>query len=175
MRARFSTVVGLLLMVACQVPEVAPAPTPTAVHEPGPLEPSEPFGLTTVVLRPPDGGTAISLHVYDAYEPKARRRGLMHRESLPPMTGMVFRMPEERAGGFWMKNTLIPLSIAFFDADGRVLAVRDMAPCEREPCPTYDPGAGYHGALEVNQGAFDEIGLEPGWHVDLPVGLPPPR
>ena len=64
----------------------------------------------------------------------------------------VFERPEN--GSFWMKNTLIPLSIAFFDADGRILRILDMEPCEADPCPVYDPEVAYRGALEVNKGVF---------------------
>jgi uncharacterized protein len=83
-----------------------------------------------------------------------RQRGLMERTSLARDSGMVFVFPGETAGGFWMKNTLIPLSIAFYDSDGRILRILDMEPCRRDPCPIYDPGVAYVGALEVNQGAF---------------------
>jgi uncharacterized membrane protein (UPF0127 family) len=84
----------------------------------------------------------------------------MHRESLAEDSGMVFVFFEEQQGGFWMKNTLIPLSIAFFDAKGEILEIMDMEPCEADPCPVYDPGVTYMGALEVNQGAFDSWGVE---------------
>ena len=75
---------------------------------------------------------------------------------------MVFIFFEKHLGGFWMKNTLIPLSIAFFDQDGEILEILDMDPCEKDPCPTYDPGVPYWGALEVNKGAFDEWGVSAG-------------
>ena len=159
----------MLLAVACGTGEGQPAP-----HGPaGRLEPSEPFGLATLALRPPGDGAAVRVPVYDAFEPDTRQRGLMHREELPAGTGMVFRFPEAHSGGFWMKNTLIPLSIAFFDSTGEVLAVLDMEPCSQDPCPSYDPDVTYAGALEVNRGFFTEIGLTPGWRIDLPSQLPP--
>ena len=162
-----------LALLACNAEAPQPAaPTPAVI---GPLKPSEPFGLTTITVRSPDGDVALSVPVYDAYQPPARRRGLMHRKSLPPMTGMIFRFPEPHRGGFYMKNTLIPLSIAFYDGDGRVLAVLDMPPCTADPCPTYDPEVTYNGALEVNRGFFERIGLEKGWRIEVPGGLPPAR
>src|SRR5690606_31223996 len=119
----------------------------------GPLEPSEPFGLTQITLRSPEGdGTDVPVYVAD--DPQTRQRGLMFREELPAGTGMIFVFPGETTGGFWMANTLIPLSIAFYDADGTVVAVLDMEPCTEEDlndCPSYEPGVPYHGALEVNQ------------------------
>src|SRR5687768_8163659 len=111
----------------------APAPTPA----PASLEHSEPFGVTTVVLRAPDGGDAVDMPVYDAFEPETRQRGLMEREELPGNAGMVFRFPADHRGGFWMKNTLIPLSIAYFAASGEVLKVMDMRACTADPCPSY--------------------------------------
>ena len=61
-----------------------------------------------------------------------------------------------------MKDTLIPLSIAFADADGTILSILDMDPCESDPCEIYDPGVPYRSALEVNQGAFDDWGVRVG-------------
>lgn len=160
----------LLLAVACSQGTNPSASLTTAPT----LEPSEPFGVTSVTLRAPDGNEAIEVPVYDAFEPAARQRGLMERAELAAGAGMVFRFPSEHSGGFWMKNTLLPLSIAYFDADGTVLAVMDMPPCTQDPCPSYDPQIAYSGALEVNRGFFDEIGLSPGWRVDLPQDLPAP-
>jgi len=53
-----------------------------------------------------------------------------------------------------MKDTTIPLDIAFSDAGGRILRIFHMAPCKREPCVIYDPGVAYRAALEVNAGSF---------------------
>ena len=53
-----------------------------------------------------------------------------------------------------MKDTLIPLSIAFYDGRGRILRILDMAPCHADPCRAYDAGVAYRGALEVNREAF---------------------
>ena len=148
------------------------ASVPTAPPVVGPLRPSEPFGLTSATLQSPDGGVAVAIPVYDAATPKARSRGLMHRKRLPARAGMVFRVPGKHRGGFYMKDTLIPLSIAFFDATGTVIGVFDMPPCKADPCPTYGPKGHYTGALEVNRGFFDKLGLQRGWRVQLPPGLP---
>jgi uncharacterized membrane protein (UPF0127 family) len=108
------------------------------------------------------GERVVRLEVELAESPEERRRGLMGRESLAVDAGMLFLYSEDHRGGFWMKDTLIPLSIAFLDADGTVLAILDMDPCEADPCPSFDPGVEYRNALEVNQGAFAEWGVEPG-------------
>ncbi len=94
--------------------------------------------------------------------PAERERGLMHREALGEDAGMLFVYERETTGGFWMKNTLIPLSIAFYDADGTILAILDMRPCRADPCAVFDPGVAYRGALEVNRGAFARWGVAKG-------------
>ena len=136
------------------------------------LEPWEGFGRTVVTINRGAGGD-LRVPAYDAANPSARSQGLMGRDSLRADAGMVFRFPDDHRGGFWMKDTTIPLSIAFFAADGRILAMRDMDPCEAEPCPTYDPGVPYRGALEVNQGFFAEHDVVLGDVVELAAALPP--
>jgi hypothetical protein len=91
-----------------------------------------------------------------------RERGLMNRASLAPDAGMLFVYGDDHSGPFWMKDTLIPLSIAFYGADGEILRILDMVPCKRDPCPLYDPGVAYRGALEVNAGAFRRWGISEG-------------
>ena len=112
-------------------------------------------------------GDDVELAVEVADDDAERARGLMFRTSLAEDAGMVFLYPEATAGAFWMKNTLIPLSIAFFDADGAILRILDMEPCESEPCPLYDPGVAFTGALEVNQGAFERLGVREGDRIEL--------
>jgi uncharacterized membrane protein (UPF0127 family) len=107
-----------------------------------------------------EGIVLVDTEVADS--PEERARGLMNRKSLGDDEGMMFLYFKEHTGGYWMKDTLIPLSIAFFDHGGKILSILDMEPCEKEPCPIYDPQVSYWGALEVNQGAFDEWGVEVG-------------
>ena len=107
-------------------------------------------------------GNSVLIDVDVAETDEQRAFGLMKRESLPEDEGMLFVFFEETASAFTMRNTLIPLSIAFFDFDGEIVKILDMEPCEAEPCPSYDPGVTYRGALEVNQGAFDEWNVEMG-------------
>jgi uncharacterized membrane protein (UPF0127 family) len=94
--------------------------------------------------------------------PSEREHGLMGRTSLAAKEGMLFTWPEDHEGAFWMKDTLIPLSIGFYAADGRIVRILDMTPCRKEPCDLYDPGIPYRGALEVNQGAFGHWGISEG-------------
>ncbi len=131
--------------------ETAPPPTTTEEEREGP-----------VVLIQTERGEEVSVAVEIADTQAEREVGLMHREFLADDAGMIFLFEEEISGGFWMKNTLIPLSIAFADGNGEILRILDMEPCEADPCEIYDPGVSYESALEVNQGAFASWGVEEG-------------
>lgn len=112
-------------------------------------------------------GGRYTLSVEIAETPAQQELGLMFRESLPRNAGMVFVFPDERRGGFWMKDTFVPLSIAFYDRHGRIRAILDMDPCREEPCPIYDPHVAFRGALEVNQGLFADWGVAVGDRIRL--------
>lgn len=118
------------------------------------------FATGKAILEGAEGAVLLDAEIADS--PEKQQQGLMNRTSLPECSGMVFVFFEETTGSFWMKDTLIPLSIAFFDVDGKIVRILDMEPCEADPCPVYDPQASYVGALEVNQGAFDKWGIEEG-------------
>jgi uncharacterized membrane protein (UPF0127 family) len=90
------------------------------------------------------------------------QRGLMGRRSLAPRSGMAFLFATDTRGRFWMKDTLIPLSIAFWGKNGRIMRILDMAPCRADPCKVYDPHVAFRGALEVNRGAFTRWGVHRG-------------
>jgi len=110
-------------------------------------------------------GRRYPLKVEVADTPERQAQGLMFRKGLAEDEGMVFLFPGPTAGGFWMKNTLIPLSIAFFNREGVILRILDMEPCRADPCPVYYPGVVYQGALEVNQGWFRRRSLKEGARV----------
>ena len=133
-----------------------PSPIATEVQSSG-----EKFAPGKVLIDTESGSVLIDVEL--AENEAQRVQGLMFRESLDENAGMLFVFEEdERTGGFWMKNTLIPLSIAFIDKDSRIVSILDMEPCEADPCPLYDPGIPYAAALEVNQGAFAEWGVAKG-------------
>lgn len=123
-------------------------------------EPSPTFRKGTAIIETDSGAVMVEIEVADS--PQLHQIGLMHRESLAEDAGMLFLFFQDTQGSFYMKDTLIPLSIAFFDRDGVILKILDMEPCESEPCRSYLPGVTYRGALEVNQGAFEEWGVEVG-------------
>jgi len=88
-----------------------------------------------------------------------RAIGLMHRPTMPPNEGMLFVFEEPGQQCFWMKNTLLPLSIAFLTDDGSVVNIADMQPqSEASHCPKKP----VRYALEMNQGWFDKRGLRAG-------------
>ncbi len=90
-------------------------------------------------------------------------QGLMNRTDLGGYDGMLFKFASDTTGGFWMKDTPLPLSIAFFDSAGRFVSTVDMAPCIHQPtCPTYDAARPYRWALEVPQGALPRLAIGPG-------------
>jgi uncharacterized membrane protein (UPF0127 family) len=95
-----------------------------------------------------------------------RTTGLMYRFSLKPDHGMIFVFEKAEPQSFWMKNTFIPLSIAFIASDGRILNVADMAPQDERTHWSNGP-AQY--ALEMRKGWFAERGIGPG---DRVTGLP---
>ncbi len=120
-----------------------------------------------VPLRISTGRGEVTLLVEVADDPAERARGLSGRERLPPDAGMAFLWDEPVEARFWMKDTLIPLQIAFWGEDGRILAVLDMEPCRADPCPTYGPDEPFIGAVEANAGWFTEHGVAPGDTVTL--------
>jgi uncharacterized protein len=124
----------------------------------------------------PAGGRPVTVRLEVAADPAARARGLMGRTDLPEGTGMVFLYPEDVAEAYWMKNTLVPLSIAFVAADGRVVSVAEMTPCTADPCPSYPPAGRYRYAVELPAGAFAAAGVGEGDKVvpEDPAALPEP-
>ena len=97
-----------------------------------------------------------------AADDATRQHGLMGVTVLPPDHGMVFVWDAPTDGTFWMKDTLIPLSIAFVGQDGRVVTIQEMTPCSAEPCPTYGATAPYVWAVEANAGWFEDHGVKVG-------------
>lgn len=93
----------------------------------------------------------------------SRTTGLMRRFSLRPDYGMLFVFDEPQPLAFWMKNTYIPLSIAFIAGDGRILNIEDMAPQTEMTHDSHGP-AMY--ALEMKKGWFAQFGIKAGDRVD---------
>ncbi|GMQ84934.1 MAG: DUF192 domain-containing protein [Acidimicrobiia bacterium] len=98
------------------------------------------------------------LTVAVADTPQARRQGLMGITDLGELDGMLFVFDSEVRTGFWMKDTLIPLDIAFFDAEGLAVDRLLMVPCTVEECPTYKAAGPYRYAVEAPAGDLAFVG-----------------
>ncbi len=117
--------------------------------------------LATATVRV--GGEQFTVEIARTQQEKAK--GLMFRKSLAPNHGMLFVFEEDQRLSFWMKNTYIPLSIAFISKDGEVKTIEDMEP---ESLRSVDSVFSVRYALEVNRGTFERLGIVPGSHVELP-------
>ena len=102
-------------------------------------------------------GAKLTVEV--AATPQSRETGLMNRFSLPRDHGMLFVFEASEPRAFWMKNTYVPLSIAFVDSTGRILNIEDMRP--RDESSHWSRGPAMY-AIEVRQGWFAEKGIQPG-------------
>ena len=82
--------------------------------------------------------------------------------------GMLFVFPRDQRNGFWMRNTIINLDIAFIRADGTIVQTFTMAALDERP---YTPRSMYRYALEVNAGVFERFGIRAGDQVDIPESV----
>jgi uncharacterized membrane protein (UPF0127 family) len=119
-----------------------------------------------------DGAT---LHTQIAANEQEREIGLMHVAKLGDNDGMIFLMPSVQAVDFWMKDTLIPLSIAFIDRSGTILEIHDMQALD-EKDTTHSASDQVAYALEANLHWFALNGIKPGDHlVPAPATLGKPE
>ena len=97
-----------------------------------------------------------------AADQASRMQGLMMRKSMAANQGMLFVFPQAERHCMWMRNTFLPLSVAFLDAEGRILNIEDMEPqTEDNHCAT----APARFALEMNKGWFAGKGIKPGQRI----------
>ncbi|MBB5500523.1 DUF192 domain-containing protein [Paraburkholderia sp. MM5384-R2] len=156
--ARFAIAVALPLAALSFV--VTTAPAQAQQMPPGARQPGEfPRVKLTAGMFVIDAAVAAN----DA----DREQGLMYRTKLAPNEGMLFVFNENAGHCFWMKNTLIPLSIAFMRADGTITDIDEMqAETTNNHCPTHNGVF----ALEMPKGWFSAKGVKPGMQIQ---GLPP--
>lgn len=128
---------------------------------------ASPSAAAAHVVRFGGSGSGSVLHVDVAGTQQEREQGLMNVTDLSSDAGMAFVWSEPTTGLFWMKDTLIPLSIAFVGQDGRVVSIDEMTPCTADPCPTYGAGGAYVLAIEANAGWFTDHGVKAGDRAQL--------
>jgi uncharacterized membrane protein (UPF0127 family) len=129
-----------------------------------------PAPLVEVVVEAPDGSTC-TLCTWLADSATERQQGLAGVTDLAEADGMLFRYDRDTSTRFWMRDTLIPLDIAFYDGSGRHVGGATMTPCPDDAtdleCPRYGADAPYRLAIEVAAGRAAELGLVPGSHVTV--------
>jgi uncharacterized membrane protein (UPF0127 family) len=113
------------------------------------------------------GTPELSLHVQIAETDQARQTGLMGVKAMSDQVGMAFLFNLSTSTPFWMKDTLIPLDIAFWDGQGRIVNIITMTPCKADPCYQYQPSTPYIASVEVNAGLLAAKGIHPGDAVTL--------
>jgi uncharacterized membrane protein (UPF0127 family) len=115
-------------------------------------------------LRDPD--TALRFHVEVVDDATERARGLMFRESLPKFSGMLFVYETPQPVAFWMRNTLIPLDMLFFDGSGTLRRIQSRAvPLDETPIPG---GNDIRYVLEINGGLAADLGIDLGAEIRHP-------
>ncbi|GEM45444.1 DUF192 domain-containing protein [Deinococcus cellulosilyticus] len=111
------------------------------------------------------GKVTKTLSLEAAITPEQSERGLMYRTSMPKDAGMLFLLGvQDRRVAFWMKNTLIPLDIAYFNSQGTIVDILQMKPCKATEanCPTYPSSKPVVGAIEMNLGWFKKNSIKAG-------------
>ena len=185
---------ALTLLLGALLVLIAAVRTPTAGGDHGQVPADTTLAVITFTAA---GGATVTLAVEVADDFLEMVCGLMHRTSLPEAQGMLFAYREDgQLGGFWMRNTLIPLALAYIAGDGRIVDIVEMEPV---PAPgftpyvtadgafinvpdgelppegarirTHPPRAPYQYAIEVNQGWFARHGLAIGDYADLSEAL----
>jgi len=149
---------GIALVLIASFATLATAAAPPLVK----------FERGTVVIS--QGIKRVRLITEVANTPPTRALGLMNRTHLDDRAGMLFLFEQSERWSFWMKNTLIPLSVAFIDTTGTIIEIQDMkvAPDpEKGPFEFYQPRKPFQSALEVNQGFFKRQGITVGAKVSF--------
>ena len=148
---------ALLMAAGCEkdkpaMPPSTPIPAPSA----NPVASQSQPRLKTLKLYL--GAAELTVEIAD--ENLERQAGMMHRTTMPKNEGMLFVFPYPHQTGFWMKNTTVPLSIAYIDRASRVIEIYDLHPGDEEAVESRSARVQY--ALEVNQGWFAKNGIQPG-------------
>lgn len=158
------------LLAACGANDEEPSPTPSPERSPSTATPSptsENPGYQ-VTVESADGERSETVSVELAVTDMERQIGLSRRQHLPEDAGMLFIYDAPFGGGFWMKDTYVPLDIAYLGRDGVIQEIREGVPLSEEGLT---PAESYWFVLEVNQGWFEAHGFGPGDRVQIPDGV----
>ncbi len=147
--------IALALLAAC-----SRSPLPTSPPSTAPL-----FSDGSAIIETEAGRVTATVRI--AETEAARERGLMGVRHLDPEAGMAFLFDQPTTATFHMKDTLIPLAIAFWDREGRIVAIEQMVPCRADPCPLTRAPSPVTGALETNPGFFGRHSVRVGDRIRL--------
>jgi len=164
LRALLIPTLAVLALAGCQPGSTSPAPPDP---EPGAPDSSE---TPVAPVAPADayfpleiGGQTVDVQL--AITGPEMQTGLMNRQSMGEHQGMIFVYPRPRSLSFWMRNTYIPLDIAFINPDGVIEEIYPMQPLDETSVPSRSANIQF--ALEMNQGWFDAYGVQPGDRINL--------
>ena len=155
--ARVLGLAALLLTSGCEK-EKPEMPLNTAVLNPPAIAENSRAQPRLKTIKLYLGSAELTVEIAD--ENHERQAGMMHRTTMPENEGMLFVFPYPHQSGFWMKNTIVPLSIAYIDPASRVIEIHDMQPGNTNTVESRSARVQY--ALEVNQGWFAKNGIKPG-------------
>jgi len=112
--------------------------------------------------------SGVQLAVGVADTPETRARGLMFRESLGDVEGLLFVFDEDERHAFWMRNTLLALDIAWLDSEARVVTIAaDVQPCRLPPCPRFRPSRPARYVIETAAGRLRTEGVREGGQLTI--------
>ena len=138
------------MLVAC---------SPQAPAQNAPIDSRAQKGLQEIPLTITSGRTVHHFTVEVAASPEEQERGLMFRRSIDPDRGMIFPYSPPQEVGFWMKNTWIPLDIAFIRSDGTIVRITRGQPMDLAPLPSGEP---ISAVLEIAGGRAAQLGIKEG-------------
>ena len=163
MRLSLLLTLHLFWSFSCIPRQAQPGSAPST--SPSPAVSASPFAQTRTLVQTPLEVGEQRIRVELACTRAEQMQGLMFRESLPENEGMLFIFSQEQTLAFWMKNTLIPLDIAYLDSRGEIVDIQSMEPRSLQTHPSKRP-AQY--ALEMNAGWFAKHDVTPGTLVNIP-------
>ena len=147
-------VAASLMTLSCSVEQDVEVAPPDAVA---------PTGFESALVSVTSlNGASRDVCMWVADTPERRARGMMGATGFGDAEAMVFVQDAPSTGNFWMKDTLIPLSIAYFDAVGDFLSSDEMTPCTTPECERYPTAVGYRWAVEAPSGALVDLGIQEG-------------